>query len=146
QIALNAFNRANGTYALLRSNVIRNLSNQKTLATYLVDIFKRYTQPIAILMMFLVGAPLGAIIKRGGLGVPVLVSIVFFVIFYITTIIGEKWSKELVVSPVFGSWASNIVLFGIGLFCLRQAYYDSRLFEADYYKVLISKFFKKSQL
>jgi lipopolysaccharide export system permease protein len=81
RVILNAFNRANGTYSQIRSNVLRSDNNNKTLATYMVDIFRRYSQPVAVLMMFLVGAPLGAIIKRGGLGIPVLVSIVFFVIF-----------------------------------------------------------------
>jgi lipopolysaccharide export system permease protein len=143
RINLNAYNRVNGTYSQIRSNVLRADNNTKTLATYIVDIFRRYSQPVAVLMMFLVGAPLGAIIKRGGLGMPVLVSIVFFVIFYITTIMGEKWAKELVISPYLGSWASNMILFLIGLVALRQAYFDSRLFEADYYKVLLSKIFRR---
>jgi lipopolysaccharide export system permease protein len=56
---------------------------------------------------------------------------------------GEKWAKELIVEPYIGSWASNLILFLIGLVALRQAYYDSRLFEADYYKVLIGRFLKK---
>jgi lipopolysaccharide export system permease protein len=89
--------------------------------------------------MFLIGAPLGAIIKKGGLGVPVLVSITFFIIFYVVSLLGEKWAREGMVTIPSGVWAANFILFFCGLFFLRQAKNDSRLFEADVYKVALSR-------
>ena len=77
----------------------------------------------------------GAIIKKGGLGVPVIVSIIFFIIFYITTIMGEKYAKEMVISPVVGCWAANVILLAFGLFFLKQARKDARLFDTDFYYV-----------
>ncbi|MCB0497645.1 MAG: LptF/LptG family permease [Cyclobacteriaceae bacterium] len=101
---------------------------------------KMLATAIACLSMFLIGAPLGAIIKRGGLGFPVLVSILFFIIYYVISIGGEKYAKSGIL-PVFqGVWAANIILFPIGLFFLRQARNDARLFELDYYKVAFSNF------
>ena len=97
------------------------------------------TQAIACITMFLIGAPLGAIIKRGGLGVPVIISILFFIIFYVTTITGEKWIKQGSIEVYKGVWMANAILFPIGLFFLRQARADARLFDADFYLVVMSK-------
>ena len=104
--------------------------------------YQKYTTAFACIVMFLIGAPLGAIIKKGGLGMPVLVSIIFFIIYYMLTITGEKWAKEGLTDPLFGTWFSNIVLLPIGFFFLNQARKDARLFEADMYL----EFFKKLRL
>lgn len=101
--------------------------------------YQKYTTAFACFVMFLIGAPLGAIIKKGGLGMPVLMSIIFFIIYYMLTITGEKWAKEAITGTIFGTWFSNIVLLPFGLFFLRQARKDARLFEADTY----TEFFKK---
>lgn len=100
---------------------------------------KRYTQACAVFIMFLIGAPLGAIIKKGGFGAPVIISICFFIFYYVTTMIGEKWSKEAVTDMYLGMWIGNITLLPIGLFLLRQARRDSRILEADFYMVLYGK-------
>ncbi len=94
----------------------------------------------ACLSMFLIGAPLGAIIKRGGIGFPVLVSILFFIIYYVISIGGEKYAKSGIL-PVFqGVWMANIILLPIGIFFLRQAKNDARLFDLDYYLTTLSNF------
>lgn len=94
----------------------------------------------ACIAMFLIGAPLGAIIKKGGLGVPFLVSILFFIVYYLLTMTGEKWAKQSIISPVVGVWAADVLLLAIGLIFLRQARLDARLFEADFYSVVFDKF------
>lgn len=101
---------------------------------------KMLATAIACLSMFLIGAPLGAIIKRGGLGFPVLVSILFFIIYYVISIGGEKYAKSGILPVYQGVWMANFILFPIGLFFLRQARNDARLFEVDYYKVALSNF------
>lgn len=97
---------------------------------------QKYTQAFACFVMFLIGAPLGAIIKKGGLGVPVLASIIFFILYYMLTISGEKWAKEGVVDPLFGTWFSCLMLLPFGLIFLIQARRDARLFEFDFYQEL----------
>ena len=94
---------------------------------------------IACISMFLIGAPLGDIIKRGGLGVPVIVSILFFIIFYVITMMGEKYAKQDMIDPWLGIWAANMILIPIGIFFLRQARVDARLFDSDFYNVLLDK-------
>lgn len=101
---------------------------------YQIAWYQKYTQAIACFIMFLIGAPLGAIIKKGGLGMPVLISILFFIFFYMLTITGEKWAKEGVTDAFFGTIFSNLCLLPFGIFFLRQARKDARLFEWDMYQ------------
>jgi lipopolysaccharide export system permease protein len=104
---------------------------------------KKYALALACLAMFFIGAPLGAIVKKGGLGVPVLFSIIFYILFYILNITGGKMSKQDVIDPWVGAWMANFVLFPIGFFFLRQARIDARIFEVDFYHVIIEKLKRK---
>jgi lipopolysaccharide export system permease protein len=136
------------TSALNRARVVKSQVNttNTSLEFYEVDqrVFriqwhKILASSLACIAMFLIGAPLGAIIKKGGLGVPFLVSILFFIIYYLLTITGEKWAKQGIVSVEVGVWSADVILFGIGLIFLRQARIDARLFEADFYQVVFDK-------
>jgi lipopolysaccharide export system permease protein len=115
---------------------------------YEIAWYQKYSQSIACFVMFLIGAPLGSIIKKGGLGLPVLISIIFFILFYMLTITGEKWAKEGLTDPLFGTAFSNLCLLPFGLFFLRQAKKDARLFEADFYSGVwkkVSSLFGKAE-
>ena len=119
---------------------ITNFDNQTALSVKDFTVFriqwhKILASSIACIAMFLIGAPLGAIIKRGGLGFPVLISILLFIFYYVITMTGEKWAKQAVVSVPLGIWIANIILFSFGLLFLYQARLDARLFEADFYHV-----------
>lgn len=94
---------------------------------------------IACIAMFLIGAPLGSIIKKGGLGVPVLFSILFFIVFYVLSLMGEKWAKQGVLAVAEGMWLANTVLLIIGFLFLKQARADARLFDSDFYNVVWDK-------
>jgi lipopolysaccharide export system permease protein len=112
---------------------------EKELIIFEIQWHKILASSFACIAMFLIGAPLGAIIKKGGLGVPFLVSIFFFIIYYVITMQGEKLAKQDTVSVALGVWAADIILFIIGLVFLRQARIDARLFEADFYSVVMDK-------
>ena len=115
---------------------------------YEIAWYQKYSQSTACFVMFLIGAPLGSIIKKGGLGLPVLISIIFFILFYMLTITGEKWAKEGLTDPLFGTAFSNLCLLPFGLFFLRQAKKDARLFEADFYSGVwkkVSSLFGKAE-
>jgi lipopolysaccharide export system permease protein len=109
---------------------LKNL--RRDVDVFSVEKYRKYTQSAACLVLFLVGAPLGSIIKKGGFGIPVLISIVFFILYYIFSITGEKWSKENVVDVPQGMWASNVILLGAGLYFLRKAWKDSTLLDNNY--------------
>jgi lipopolysaccharide export LptBFGC system permease protein LptF len=135
----------------LALNNARNLKNsfnvkmsqveghEREFRRYEIAWYQKYSQAIACFVMFLIGAPLGAIIKKGGLGMPVLISILFFILFYMLTITGEKWAKEGVTDSFIGTIFSNLCLLPFGLFFLRQARRDARLFESDFYADLSKK-------
>jgi len=99
----------------------------------------KYTSALSCLIMFLIGAPLGAIIKKGGFGVPVLISIVFFILLYVLTNQGDKWVKEGFLAVPIGAWLANTLLFFTGLYFVDRARSDSRLFEKDVYVMFIKR-------
>ena len=134
-----AWSKANGIRSAVDDVLKRRERDERRIADYQIDIYMKLAQSVAVFVMFLIGAPLGAIIKKGGLGIPVLISIVFFVIYYISTMMGKKYAEEMVISPIVGCWGGIVLLFFIGLFCLRQAYADARLFDFDYYVVLFNR-------
>lgn len=109
---------------------------------YSIEANKKLSDALACIVMFLIGAPLGAIIKKGGLGFPVIVSILFFIVSYVINTTGIKLGRAEDISNFWAVWASNFILLPFGLFFLRQARNDSRLFETDYYAVKIAKIFK----
>ena len=88
---------------------------------------------------FLIGAPLGAIIRKGGLGMPIVISIGFFVIYYIISISGEKMAKEGTWEAVYGMWLSSFILTPIAVYLTYKATNDSGLLDVDWY---IGKFKK----
>jgi lipopolysaccharide export system permease protein len=102
--------------------------------------FKKLSYAVTILIMFFIGAPLGAIIKRGGLGIPVLISLSFFILFYVISMLCEKFTRSNVMDPFLAAWTANLILFPVGMFFMKQAKNDARLFETDFYNVVFLKF------
>jgi lipopolysaccharide export system permease protein len=130
---------ARQTKSQLENNSEFTESYKKNRIVYEVQWHKIIASSMACIAMFLIGAPLGAIIKRGGLGVPFLVSILFFIIYYVLNMQGEKLAKNGVLSPLTGVWMADSILLVIGLFFLRQARADARLFDTDFYAVTWDK-------
>ena len=131
-----ATNRARNLRAFANSTSERLNEYARNSALFRIEVYRKYSQSVAVLLMFLIGAPLGAIIKKGGLGVPILVSIMFFIIYYVLSIMGEKYGREFVMPVGVGMWMSNLVLLPVGLFFLYQAYNDSGLLEMDFWRRL----------
>jgi lipopolysaccharide export system permease protein len=90
-------------------------------------------------VLFFIGAPLGAIIKKGGLGLPVVFSIIFFLIFHISSITGEKMSNSGSLEPFEGMWLSTSILTPIAVFLTYKAANDSALFDRGTYEKLIKR-------
>ncbi|MFG6342198.1 MAG: LptF/LptG family permease [Alistipes sp.] len=98
-----------------------------------VEWHKKISLPVSIMIFFLIGAPLGAIIRKGGLGLPVVVSVIFFVIYYMISLSGEKFAKEGTWNAVYGMWLSTIVLTPIAAYLTYKATNDSALLDTDWY-------------
>ena len=107
--------------------------------THWVEWHKKFTLSLACLFFFFIGAPLGAIIRKGGLGVPVVISVTIFIFYYIINVSGEKMAKSGEWVPWFGEWLSSMVLCPIGIFLTYKAYKDSAVFNIEAYINVIRK-------
>ncbi|HEY0897959.1 MAG TPA: LptF/LptG family permease, partial [Sphingobacteriaceae bacterium] len=117
----------------------------KRVRGYLVEYNRKITLSVSCLVLFFIGAPLGAIIRKGGLGLPVVAAITFFLIYHTISTIGEKSAKQGQLPPEVGMWISIIVLSPLGAFLTYKATIDSVLFDVDVYKHLFKKLFRKKK-
>ncbi len=126
------------------------LDNERASAFHSIEWHRKFTLSIACIVLFLIGAPLGSIIRKGGLGTPMVLAIVFFVLFFLLNNFGEKFAKSGEWTVYKGMWMSTAILIPIGLFLTYKAMRDSQLFNSEFYyrllqpiKVTLRKYFKK---
>ncbi len=144
QNAIASINIANASIST--SSSVYKLANDTKL-NYSIEWHKRFTFSLACLVLFLIGAPLGSIIRKGGLGTPLVFAIGFFAAFHLLNTFGEKLAKEEVVSSFVGIWLSTFVLVPIAVFLTFKALKDSQLFNNEFYFRLfrnVKSRFKKS--
>ena len=106
---------------------------------------KKFTLSIACLIFFFIGAPLGSIIRKGGLGLPVVISVVFFIIYHLISTIAERMAVFGNLNMFLGVWLSSLVLLPVGLFFTFKATSDAALFDGDSWKKFFQRLFKKKQ-
>lgn len=114
---------------------------QKRIRGHNVELQKKFTLSFACLVFFFIGAPLGAIIRKGGLGMPVVISVILFIIYYILDNVGSKMARDGVWPVWAGVWFSSFILFPLGTFITYKAINDSALFNADAYRNYYIKLF-----
>ena len=121
------------------SEAIKNelRSRDERIARHEIEWHRKFTLSIACLVLFFIGAPLGAIIRKGGLGMPVVVSVIFFLFYHIISITGEKLVKNLEIEPVLGMWIATIILTPIGAYLTYKATTDSMVLDSTFYTKLI---------
>jgi lipopolysaccharide export system permease protein len=110
---------------------------KKQLRLHDLERHRKFALSFACIVLFLIGAPLGSIIRKGGIGLPLVISVLFFIIFHITNTTGEKMVKEGVALPGIGMWLSTMLLIPVGIFLTYKAMQDSQLFNSEfYYRIL----------
>lgn len=110
-----------------------------------IEYQKKFTLAASCLLLFFIGAPLGAIIRKGGLGLPVVMAIVFFLIYHIIATVAEKSAITGTLAPFFGPWLAIIILSPVGAFLTYKATVDSALFDVNNLKQLFINLFKKKK-
>ena len=108
-----------------------------------IEQHRKFSFSLACLVLLFIGAPLGSIIRKGGLGMPLVVAIIFFILFHLLNIFGEKFAKEGITSVFVGMWLAVIVLIPIGAFLTYKAMHDSQLFNKEFYYRVIHKLIRK---
>ena len=142
---MNAQNEVRSVTDMLKQRADMYKDSSKINRTSDLEYQKKFELSAACIALFLIGAPMGAIIRKGGLGMPVVVSVIFFLVYYITWTIGEKSAKGGDLSPVIGEWISIIVLTPIGLFLSYKAANDSVLFDMEAYKRFFNKLLRRKE-
>lgn len=131
KIIESAKNAAFGVNENLKANSDNFYGKEKLLHRYQIALHKKFTFSIACFLLFFIGAPLGAIIRKGGLGLPAVISTIFFILFWILSITGEKYVVEGVLPAYQGMWIAPMVLLPIGIFLTYKATIDASLLDVD---------------
>ncbi|MCL1821834.1 MAG: LptF/LptG family permease, partial [Prolixibacteraceae bacterium] len=134
-----AISKANSNYQEI-NNIESNLyGRKKRINLHMMERYRKYTLSVAVFVFFLIGVPLGAIIRKGGLGMPVVVSILLFILYYIFSMTGEKSAREDSWSMSVGMWFSTLIFLPVGIWLTYKAITDSPVMNSETY----FNFFKK---
>ena len=106
---------------------------------HLIEWHRKFFFAVASLVLFFIGAPLGAIIRKGGIAMPALVAFILFIVYYVIMVIGEKMAKIGTIDVWLGMWLSTFVLFPVGVFLTWKAMNDSSIMDKEFYGKLIKK-------
>ena len=139
QLVASALVNARNNVRALKLSDDMNTSNLRMLNRFETEWHKKYTYSIACLIFFFIGAPLGAIIRKGGLGMPLVVSVILFIFYWVSSTTGEKFVREVASGLWIGVWFSTFIFLPAGVFLTYKAVTDSTVLNIDVYR----EFFKK---
>ncbi|MBC8033848.1 MAG: LptF/LptG family permease, partial [Chitinophagaceae bacterium] len=146
----NVLDRVTGNISMVKNSMDVSAneyeSKRKDLRFLLIEWHKKFAMSFACMVLFLIGAPLGSIIRKGGLGMPLIFAVIFFVVFFLLNNFGEKLVREGILKPIGGMWAATIILLPVGFFLTFKAMRDSNLLNAELYTRLLSKLKKKKKV
>lgn len=147
-----AKNQARYIQDVLSLKAATDVEFSMSIRRYIMEYQRKFTLSVVCLVFFSIGAPLGAIIRKGGLGLPVVMAIIFFLIYYVISTLAEKSAREGNIDTTLGMWTAIIVLAPLGIFLTYKAATDSALFDVEQYKLIakktwqrIAKSFKRAQ-
>ncbi len=127
----------------LKNHIRIAKSKEKSSKDYLSDLKiewnRKFTLSYAVLMLFFLGGPLGAIVKKGGLGWPVITAILIFLVYFILTRAGEEMAANYNLGPNIGMWLSAICITPVSIFIFYKANQDARIFDTEWYNKVLRK-------
>lgn len=133
RVIQNALRIARSNAAYFENTGTEYLWRNKMIARHKLEWQKKFSVSFSCIVLFFIGAPLGAIIRKGGMGMPVVVSVVIFLIYHVISYSFEKLGRELVWSPFRAMWTANLLLLPIGIFLTYKSATDSALFNIELY-------------
>ncbi|MFN9520109.1 MAG: LptF/LptG family permease, partial [Bacteroidota bacterium] len=137
EVVATALNNARNIKSLQEYVLNEQRSNTKQIIRYNIEWHKKFTLSVACIIMFFIGAPFGVIIRKGGFGLPLVISVLLYIVFHILSIVGDKMVKSETSTPIAGVWLPIYVLLPLGIFLTYQAANDSGLFDFSAWKKLI---------
>ncbi|KPK86998.1 MAG: hypothetical protein AMS27_03665 [Bacteroides sp. SM23_62_1] len=139
QMITQALSQARSNLNYVTTSFMNKDSKVRRLRRYQIEIQRKFTLSFACFIFFFIGAPLGAIIRKGGLGMPTVISVLFFLVYYVISLSGEKFVRESIIPPFHGMWVSTIVLFPIGIYLTYKAATDSAIMNMETYTNMLRK-------
>jgi len=135
-----AISQVNALSSSIANREIIMKEKEKNLRRHKIEWHRKIILSMACMILFLIGAPLGSIIRKGGLGTPLIAAISFFMVFYFSTTVGEKFAKEDTLTPFAGMWLAAFILVPIGIFLTYKAMRDSQLLNKEWYYRMAKSF------
>ncbi len=114
-------------------------AKSEVIARHEIEWYRKFTLSVACIILFFVGAPLGAIIRKGGLGMPVVFSTLFFIIFHVISMTGEKSAREGAIPVYEGMWLASVIFLPVGILLTYSASTDSRILSLDWWTIFLKK-------
>jgi lipopolysaccharide export system permease protein len=140
-----AISSVNSTNSIIKSNRIIQAYREKNINKHIISLHDKFSISFACLILFFIGAPLGSIIRKGGFGLPMILAISIYVIYFFANTFGRNLAEESSLSAIVGSWISTIVMVPFAFFLTRRASKGMGLFNIDVFLFPITKFLKKSK-
>ncbi|TND08999.1 MAG: putative permease [Bacteroidetes bacterium] len=138
-----ASNSASNVKQAISSKINELDAERRAILRFKIEFWRKYSLSVACLIMLFIGAPLGSIIRKGGLGMPMVISVVLFIIFWVLSITGEKMSKEGLIPPELGMWLGCIIFLPLGILLTIIANADSAMFDTDGFMQKLRNFFTR---
>ncbi|MEN9639783.1 MAG: hypothetical protein RLZZ262_1652 [Bacteroidota bacterium] len=146
ELKLNALGRAREQSRKAKDQLIRFKEElhgkTKMINRHRIEWHRKFFLAVVCLVLFFIGAPLGAIIRKGGIGMPTLIALGFFIVYQLLTMAGERMAKNQIVEPWVGIWLSTFLLFPLSIWIFYKATREARLFDGDGYTKILRKFGK----
>ncbi len=140
---LGALNKIKNAENLINMDVSRLSYMQDEVNKYTVEIYKKYSIPVACIVFILIGAPLGTMTRKGGFGVAASISLIFFVIYWAFLIGGEKLADRNILSPFWGMWAANVVIGIAGIMLTYRTVKETVTIDFSFLKKITPKYFRQ---
>ena len=128
----------------IKSNKIIQTYRDKNINKHIISLHDKFAISFACVILFFIGAPLGAIIRKGGFGLPLVLSIVLFCIFHFIGIFTKNLAEDNSINPVLASWLSTIIMLPVSIYLTNRATKDRSIFNFDNLYLLMNKFLKRS--
>jgi lipopolysaccharide export system permease protein len=141
-----AITQAKSAQVLIKTSSDIYKNDEAWMFRFQIEWHRKITLSLACLIFFLIGAPLGAIIRKGGLGTPVVVSTLFFIFYHIISLAGEKYARAGIMPVWLGMWGSTFILLAIGIYLTIKSTRDSAIMSSDTYILLMRKILRFGRL
>lgn len=147
QILGSAKNTTTGILGSVRGKKEEMENRYKNYNLHILSLHSKYALAFSCIILFFVGAPLGAIIRKGGLGLPMVVAIVLFLVYYFIGVFAGNYAKEGNIHPMLGAWLATLIMLPLGVFLTKRATEDKGMMNfgivTDFFKSVVKKFKKK---